>query len=99
MFVLLVTWLIAGQPPHSYQTTFRTMPACQAARAQLVKEAANIEAADRARFAREDAEQTRNEAESDAQARAANSSLLPAPGLRLIRNYTPPRVTAVCVAR
>jgi hypothetical protein len=30
--VLLVTWIIAGQPPNSYQTQFDTLEAGQAAR-------------------------------------------------------------------
>jgi hypothetical protein len=37
--VLLVTWIVYGQPPSSYQTLFTSMEACQAARAAVVAEA------------------------------------------------------------
>src|SRR5258708_14939563 len=30
--ILLVTWLIVGQPPNSYQVVFNSMEACTAAR-------------------------------------------------------------------
>ena len=38
MFVLLVTWLVAGQPPASTQTEFTTMASCQVALAQVFYE-------------------------------------------------------------
>jgi hypothetical protein len=31
-FVLLVTWLVSGQPPNSYQIVFSSAEACEAAR-------------------------------------------------------------------
>jgi hypothetical protein len=31
-FVLLVTWIVSNQPPSSYQTTFNSAEACEAAR-------------------------------------------------------------------
>jgi hypothetical protein len=31
-FVLLVTWLVSGQPPNSYQVIFSSAEACEAAR-------------------------------------------------------------------
>ncbi len=36
--LLLVTWLVSGQPPSSYQTQFTSMEACQTARAKLLAE-------------------------------------------------------------
>ena len=38
MTILLVTWLLAGQPPHSYQVRFETPAACEAARARVARE-------------------------------------------------------------
>ena len=84
MVVLLVTWLIAGQPPHSYQTTFSTPAACKAARAQVLADARRIEANDQARFAKEEAE---------AAARSQGRLTM------LSRNYTPPQVSAVCASK
>ena len=37
--ILLVTWIISGQSPNSYQTIFDSMEACQAARAAVIEEA------------------------------------------------------------
>jgi hypothetical protein len=37
--LLLVTWIVTGQPPSSYQTPFDTMESCLAARATVVVEA------------------------------------------------------------
>jgi hypothetical protein len=31
-YILMVTWLISGQPPHGYQVTFFSEEACVAAR-------------------------------------------------------------------
>jgi hypothetical protein len=31
-FVLLVTWFVPGMPPNSYQTTFDSLRACEAAK-------------------------------------------------------------------
>jgi hypothetical protein len=36
--LLLVTWIVTGQPPNSYQTSFDTMDLCLAARATVVVE-------------------------------------------------------------
>jgi hypothetical protein len=40
--ILLVTWIISGQPPSSYQTQFTTMEACEAARAAVLQEASRL---------------------------------------------------------
>ena len=42
--ILLVTWLVAGQPPNSYQTTFNSMEACEAARSAVLAEGRRIKA-------------------------------------------------------
>jgi len=42
--VLLVTWIIYGQPPSSYQTTFASMDTCQAARLAVLGEATRLNA-------------------------------------------------------
>jgi hypothetical protein len=31
-FVLLVTWIVSGQPPSSYQTTFNSAEVCETVR-------------------------------------------------------------------
>jgi hypothetical protein len=41
---LMVTWIIAGQPPSSYQTPFATMEACQAARIAVIQDADRLNA-------------------------------------------------------
>jgi hypothetical protein len=40
--LLLVTWVVSGQPPNSYQTPFGTMDACQAARAAVIADASRL---------------------------------------------------------
>lgn len=42
--LLLVTWIVTGQPPSSYQTPFDTMEACLGARATVVLEADRLNA-------------------------------------------------------
>jgi hypothetical protein len=42
--LLLARWIIAGQPPSSYQTPFSTMEACQAARTAVVEESVRLNA-------------------------------------------------------
>lgn len=44
MTVLLVLWLITGQPPQSYEVRFNTAGACNAAKAALQREAERINA-------------------------------------------------------
>jgi hypothetical protein len=39
MWVLLVTWVVHGQPPSSYQTTFTSQETCEAARQQVLQSA------------------------------------------------------------
>ena len=43
-FVLLVTWLVSGQPPSSYQTTFNSAEACEAARNAVLTDGRRLEA-------------------------------------------------------
>jgi hypothetical protein len=38
-YVLLVTWIVSGQPPSSYQTPFGTAEACEAARNTVLVDA------------------------------------------------------------
>lgn len=40
--LLLVTWIVAGQSPSSYQVQFVSMELCEAARAVLGKEAVRV---------------------------------------------------------
>jgi hypothetical protein len=40
--LLLVTWLTHGQPASNYQVTFSTLETCDAARLQVMKDAARI---------------------------------------------------------
>lgn len=42
MFILLVTWFYAGQAPQSYQVRYSSGPACEAARAQVLREAERL---------------------------------------------------------
>ena len=37
-FILLVTWIVFGQPPSSYQVTFNSAEACESARAAVLVE-------------------------------------------------------------
>ena len=41
-FVLLVTWIVSGQPPSSYQTTFTSAEACEAARNAVLADGQRI---------------------------------------------------------
>jgi hypothetical protein len=41
-FVLLVTWIVYGQPPTSYQTIFNSLAACEAARAAIFADAQRL---------------------------------------------------------
>ena len=43
-FVLLVTWIVSGQPSSSYQTTFKSAEACEVAKASLVADAQRVKA-------------------------------------------------------
>jgi hypothetical protein len=40
--MLMITWVIAGQPPRSYQTPFTTTEACQKARGAVLAEGARL---------------------------------------------------------
>jgi hypothetical protein len=40
--LLLVTWLVAGQAPDSYQAQFSSSEACESARAAIIKDAARV---------------------------------------------------------
>jgi hypothetical protein len=40
--ILLVTWVVSGQPPNSYQTPFGSMEGCQAARAAVNAEGSRL---------------------------------------------------------
>jgi hypothetical protein len=42
--ILLVTWLIPGQPPSNYQTPFSSMETCQVARSAVLAEAVRLNA-------------------------------------------------------
>jgi hypothetical protein len=44
MTVLLVLWLVMGQPPQAYEVRFNTATACNAAKAALQREAERINA-------------------------------------------------------
>jgi hypothetical protein len=37
-WILLVTWIIAGQPPSNYQTIFQSGMACEGARREVLQE-------------------------------------------------------------
>jgi hypothetical protein len=41
-FLLLVTWLMHDQPATNYQVAFSSLDACEAARAQLIKDAERV---------------------------------------------------------
>jgi hypothetical protein len=43
-FVLLVTWIVSGQPPSSYQTTFNSAEACEAARNAVLTDGRRLKA-------------------------------------------------------
>lgn len=43
-FVLLVTWIVSGQPPSSYQTTFNSAEACEAARNAVLADGQRLKA-------------------------------------------------------
>jgi hypothetical protein len=40
--LLLVTWVVVGQPPNSYQIQFASSEACENARAELAKDAERV---------------------------------------------------------
>lgn len=44
MTVLLVMWLVMGQPPQAYEVRFNSASACSAARVALQREAERINA-------------------------------------------------------
>lgn len=46
--ILIVTWLAQGQPPVTTQTPFRSMAACEVARAAVQKDRARLVAEERA---------------------------------------------------
>jgi hypothetical protein len=43
-FVLLVTWLVSGQPPNSYQVSFSSAEACEAARQGVLADGRRVKA-------------------------------------------------------
>jgi len=43
-FVLLVTWIVSGQPPSSYQTTFNSAEACELARNAVLADGQRLRA-------------------------------------------------------
>jgi hypothetical protein len=43
-FVLLVTWLVYNRPPSSYQTTFNSVEACEAARDAVLTDGRRLKA-------------------------------------------------------
>jgi hypothetical protein len=43
-YILLVTWLIPGQPPHSYQVMFYSEEACIAARDAVLADGRRVKA-------------------------------------------------------
>lgn len=43
-FVLLVTWLVSGQPPNSYQVIFSSAEACEAARQGVLADGRRVKA-------------------------------------------------------
>ena len=43
-FVLLVTWIVSGQPPNSYQALFDSAEACEAARNAVLAEGRRLRA-------------------------------------------------------
>jgi hypothetical protein len=40
--ILLVTWIVSGQPPNSYQSPFGSMEGCQAARTAVIAEGSRL---------------------------------------------------------
>jgi len=42
--VMLVTWMVFGQPPSSYQVAFTSMESCRVARAEVLKDAERVRA-------------------------------------------------------
>lgn len=49
MFILLVTWLVAGQPPSSYQVQFTSLKSCETAKAKVLDDADRMILAEAAR--------------------------------------------------
>jgi hypothetical protein len=45
-YILMVTWLISGQPPYSYQVTFFSEEACIAARDAVLADGRRVKAQD-----------------------------------------------------
>jgi hypothetical protein len=45
-YILMVTWLISGQPPHGYQVTFFSEEACAAARDAVLADGRRVKAQD-----------------------------------------------------
>jgi hypothetical protein len=43
-FILLVTWIVSGQPPNSYQAAFTSAEACSAARDAVLADGRRLKA-------------------------------------------------------
>jgi hypothetical protein len=43
-FILMVTWIVSGQPPSSYQATFGSAEACNAARDAVLVDGRRLKA-------------------------------------------------------
>jgi len=43
-FVLMMTWLVSGQPPSSYQVTFSSAEACHVARDAVLADGRRVKA-------------------------------------------------------
>jgi hypothetical protein len=41
-YLLLVTWIVSGQPPNSYQATFNSAETCEAARLAVLAESQRL---------------------------------------------------------
>jgi hypothetical protein len=99
--ILLVTWIISGQSPNSYQTIFDSMEACQAARAAVIEEAfrLNTEWEQRA----EEISRLMNEYHSKLVGRGWRPDVARSEAERAYQVYLVPRpqpkVSAICAAQ
>ena len=100
--LLMVTWIISGQQPSSYQTPFATMEACLAARASVTVEADRLNTE-----AQQKADKYTNLVGALSSKWIGSGALAPDAAINAAQQlykmyYTPPiqsKVSAICVAQ
>jgi hypothetical protein len=94
--ILMVTWLIPGQPPQSTQTAMRDLDTCEAARQKAIA-AGQTARAERTRQNEQDRAEARASLQSAAGQGGLTSRLSPEQE-RKLRGEPLPQVTAYCIS-